>query len=422
MPERTAKEEWQDGWKLVLASFTGFYSFSIIISAMSAFMGPMGEEFGWSRTLLSAGTSISAIVTMVLSPVFGMLLDRFGTRRIAVPGVAMSAIVVVLMATNTGSGSYWLALWLVYALAGLFVNTPVWAQAVSSLFDKSRGLALGVALAGATAAHSTIPPLSVFLIDELGWRMAFVVLGGGLGSVAWLVCLLLFYDARDRDRLRPARTPDEAGGAATRALTGLTLAEAWRSTALWRIGISIMVIMALTIGFLVHQIEILVGTGVTRGNAAMLAGLAGAMGVVGKLVTGWLIDRYPGNLVGGLTMSTAGIAFALLIGGIASPVLIVLAMLVNGYTAGAKLHITSYLTVQHAGMRNFGKVYGVISSMVAVGSGSGTILAGWIYDTTGSYEPFLMGGSVALVASAALMLSLPRYPDWSAATARPALA
>ena len=69
-------------------------------------------------------------------------------------------------------------------------------------------------------------------------------------------------------------------------------------------------------------------------------------------------------------------------------------------------------------MRNYGKIYGFISSLVAIGSGIGPTLAGWIYDTTKSYEPFLMGGSVALVFSAVLMLSLPRYPDWD--SSRPA--
>jgi MFS family permease len=411
MPEMTAAQEWKNGWKLILASFAGFYSFSIMISAMSAFMGPMGEEFGWGRTLLSAGTGMSSIVTMICAPFFGVLLDRYGTRRIALPGVFMSGLVVMVMATNTGSGTYWIALWLFFALAGLFVNTPVWAQAVSGLFAKSRGLALAVALAGATAAHSTIPPLSVFLIDAFGWRMAFVILGGGLGAVAWLVCYFFFYDAQDRVRTSPVRKSSEVPKAAP-LLTGLSLSEAWRNTALWRIGISILVIMALTIGFLVHQIEILIETGVSRGNAAWLAGLAGAMGIVGKLVTGFLIDRYRGNLVGGLTMSLAGIAFFLLLSGVASPVLIVLAMMVNGYTAGAKLHIASYLTVQYCGLKNFGKIYGVMTSLVAIGAGIGPVLAGAIYDTLGNYEPFLSSGAIALGLSAALLLSLPRYPDW----------
>ncbi len=412
MPEQTALQEWKNGWTLVFASFVGFLSFSVMISATSAFMGPLAKEFGWGRTLLSAGTGMSSILSVLLAPFFGALIDRYGARRIALPGVALSAVAVMAMATNTGSQTYWIALWMFYAAAGLFVNTPVWTLAVSGMFEKSRGLALAVALAGATTAHAIIPPISVFLIDLFGWRLAFVILGGGLGAIALTICFFFFYDAGDRIRAAP-RPQTDAPRQPVREIAGLSLSEAWRSTALWRIGISILVIMTLTIGFLIHQIEILVENGVSRENAALLAGLAGGMGVVGKLVTGFLIDRYPGNWVGGLTMSAAGIAFYLLVSGAASAALIFVAMLVNGYTAGAKLHIASYLTVQYSGLRNFGKIYGVISSLVALGSGIGPILAGAIYDGLGSYEPFLMFGAAALALSAMLLLSLPRYPDWS---------
>lgn len=411
MTTQTAAEEWKKGWGLVLASFIGFLSFSVLIGSMSAFMGPLAKEFGWSRTLLSAGTGISSIVTALAGPFFGVLIDRFGSRKLALPGVVMGALVVMLMATNNGSGAYWIALWLIYAVTGLFINTPIWTAAVAGVFERSRGLALAIALAGATAAHAIMPPLSVWAIDTFGWRMAFVVLGLGWGVLAFVVCYFLFFDAHDRHRASQAAAdsrqerPD---------FPGLTLAEAWRSWALWRIGISILVIMMLTIGFLVHQIEILIGTGVSREMAALLAGMAGAMGMVGKLVTGFLIDRYPGNWVGGLTMGSAAIAFYLLVGDVATPTLIVAAMLVNGYTAGAKLHIASYLTVQYSGMRNFGKIYGVISSLVAVGSGLGPIVAGAIYDALGDYEPFLLAGAVGLALSSFLLLTLPRYPDWNA--------
>ncbi|MCA9239906.1 MAG: MFS transporter [Planctomycetales bacterium] len=409
----TAAQEWRGGWKTVLAAFIGFLSFSTMIASMSAFMGPLAEEFGWSRTLLSTGTGLSSIITALLAPFLGVLMDRYGSRRLALPGLFLSAVAVVAMATNTGSAAYWIFLWLFYAVGGLFVNTPVWTAAVAGIFNRSQGLALAVTLAGATAAHAIMPPLSVLLIGWFGWRMAFVWLGLGWGILSLVVCYLYFFDAHDRHRASAAR--GEQDGATDRPdFPGLGLAEAWRSPALWQIGISILIIMALTIGFLVHQIEILVETGVSREMAAGLAGMAGAMGIVGKLVTGALLDRYRGNLVGGLTMGSAAVAFALLMNDSPTSALIVAAMLVNGYTAGAKLHIASYLTVRYAGMRNFGKIYGMISSLVAIGSGVGPILAGGIYDMSGGYGPFLMGGAVALAFSSLLLLLLPRYPDWTA--------
>lgn len=407
---QTAVEEWKSGWRLVLSCFSGFLFFSLLTPSLSVFMRPLGEEFGWSRTLISAGATVSSVVTAVLSPFFGILLDRYGSRRLALPGIAITAFAIGSIGLANGSPVQWLALWGFYALISITVKTTVWTAAVAGVFDKAQGMALGITLAGATAAHTIVAPLATWLIDAYGWRMAYVLLGLGSGSVTLVLCWLFLFDAHDRAR---ASLPQDK--TARPVFPGLTLAEAWRDTALWRIGISIFVIMLLTIGLLIHQIEILTDAGVARQTAAWLASLAGLMGIAGKLVTGALLDRFRGNWIGGITLGAAAIAFALLIDGVRTPALIVFAMLVNGYTAGAKLQIASYLAVRHAGMRNFGKIYGLITSLVALGSGLGPLVAGRIYDVTGSYSYFLAAGAIGCLIAGLLVITLPPYPVWEKA-------
>ncbi|MDG2002325.1 MAG: MFS transporter [Novosphingobium sp.] len=404
------RNEWQQGWTLVLASFFGFLYFSAMFSSMSVLMGPIAAEFDWSRTLVAAGASISAVVTALLSPFFGILIDRYGTRRLALPGLVITAFAISALGQANGSAIQWLALWAIYAVITLSVKTTIWTAAVAGVFDKARGLALAITLAGATAAHAIMPVLANYLVMTFGWRMTFVWIGMGIGGIVLLLSWLFLYDAHDRQRGSQAQEGKPV--AAKPDFPGLSLAQAWRDFALWRIGISIFVIMALTIGLLMHQIEILVEVGVTRTNAAWLASLAGATGIAGKIITGLLLDRFRGNWVGGLTMTSAALAFAVLLTGAKTVPLLVFAMLVNGYTAGAKLHIVSYLTVKYCGMKNFGKIYGVITSMVAAGSGFGPILAGYIYDTTGNYDAFLMLGTLGLVLSGLMFFTLPRYPVW----------
>lgn len=406
----TARQEWSAGWTLVLTAFIGFLFYSAMFASMSVFLGPMAEEFGWSRTLVSAGISISSIVTAVLSPFFGILIDRYGTRKLALPGIVISAVAISAFGLTSGSPAQWLALWVIYAIVTLAVKTTIWTAAIAGVFDKARGLALAITLAGATAAHAIMPLLASFLLIEFGWRLSFVWIGMGMGAVALVLAYLFLYDAHDR--MRSASAQQGAAPAERPDFTGLSLSEAWRDLALWRIGISIFVIMALTIGLFVHQIEILVEVGLTRMNAAWLASLAGAMGIVGKIVTGVLLDRFHGSWVGGITMTSAALAFAILLTGAQTLPLLILAMLVNGYTAGAKLHVASYLTVQYSGMRNFGKIYGVITSMVALGSGLGPIVAGAAYDLTGTYNSFLLIGAIGLVLSGLMFFTLPRYPNW----------
>ncbi len=408
----TAAQEWRSGWTLVLACFAGFFYFSIPMTSMSVFMGPLAKEFGWSRTLISAGVAISAVTTALLSPFFGVFLDRYGSRRLALPGLAITSFAMCGFVLANGSAVQWIALWTFYAVISISVKTTVWTAAVAGVFDKAQGMALGVTLAGATAAHAVLPPLANWLIASFGWRVAYIWLGMGGGVIALLLSYLFLYDAHDRNRAEQRKT-----GSDTRSrpdFPGLALSQAWRDLALWRVGISLLIVMTLTIGLLVHQIEILTATGVSRSNAAWLASMAGAMGIVGKLVTGALLDRYRGNWIGGLTMGSVALAFALLMDGVHTPALIIIAMLVNGYTAGAKLQIASYLTVRYAGMKNFGKIYGVVTSLVALGSGLGPLVAGRIYDVAGSYALFLAAGAVGSLIAGALLVTLPRYPDWSA--------
>lgn len=386
--------------------------------SLSIFMQPLSEEFGWSRTLIAGGFSIAAAVTALLSPFFGLVIDRYGSRRIGIPGVFITACAMGLFSTLTGSASQWIALWVLYAIISITIKTTVWTAAVAGVFTTSQGLALGVTLCGSAAAQALLPPLADWLISAFGWRNAYLWLAFGWGGVTLLLCTFFLFDAHDLRSAKlkvgggdPMDTPQKP------VFTGLSIPEAWRDPALWRIAASTLIIMCLTVGLTIHQIPILIDAGVTRTQAALLASLAGIAGVAGKLITGVLLDRFRPNWVGGLTLAATALAFGLLIEGIASPALIIFAMLVNGYTQGTKLQINGFLTARYAGMRNFGAVYGFMNSLVAFGSGAGPVLAGIAYDSAGSYGPFLIIGAIGSLVCGLLLLSLPRYPEWEDAAA-----
>jgi predicted MFS family arabinose efflux permease len=415
-PAQSARQEWRAGWTLVLAASLGFSFFSIMLVSVGLFMEPLAEEFEWSRTLLSSGPAIATIVTAVLGPFLGMLVDRFGARRIALPGLVLTIMSVVSFSLLNGSAVQWVVLWVLFGLVAVSIKSTVWTTAVVGVFEKSRGLALGLTLSGTAVAQSAVPPLGNFLIDEFGWRGGFVWLGLGWGGITLLACLLFLFDRRDRaDRQRKA---DEQAGRQVAAeepvpeLPGLTGREAWRDSAIWRLAISNFIVMALTMGLSIHMFPILTEAGVDRTRAAWLVSLAGIAGIVGKLVTGVLLDRFRPNWVGGITLGAAALAFALLLDGIRSPSLILVALLVNGYAAGTKTHITGFLTAGYAGMKNFGAIYGVMSSLMALAAGVGPMLAGMVYDAQGDYRLFLIAGAAGCALGGLLIVSMPRYPDW----------
>lgn len=405
----TAAQEWRRRWPLVLAAAVGFSFHSIMTSYAGLFIGPIGDEFGWTRTQVTAGMSLSSITVTVLSPFFGVLIDRFGTRRLALPGLVAKSIVFAGFGMVSDSVTQWLAIWFVYALTSLAVKSTVWTTAVAGVFSAGRGLALGVVLTGTAFAQMVVPPLGNLLIAQFGWRDAFAWLGFGWGGIAFVLCVLFLFDAHD-----DARKAKAAGEITDITLPGLTLREAWRNIALWRIAISTFIMMVFTIALMVHQIPILVEEGVSRTNAAWLASLAGAAGIAGKLITGRLLDTFNPNRVGGITLAVSSLGFALLLETFGTIWVIVVAMVINGYASGSKLQICAYLTSRHAGMRYFGTIFSIMASLIALGSGMGPVIGGIAYDWYGNYTPLLVGGIIGSLVSAALIYWLGAYPDWDA--------
>lgn len=401
----SAPAEWCRNWTLVLAASVGFSFFSVMLAASGLFMAPVEKEFGWSRTLYSAGPSVATFATALLAIPFGLLIDRFGSRRMVLVGTVLTALAISAFALANGSQTQWLVLWLVFGVVAVSIKSTAWTAAVVGVFERSRGLALGLTLAGTAVAAVIVPPLGNALINQFGWRMAFVWLALGWGGLTLLLSWLFFYDARDKVR-ENAPVADRAD------LPGLTPREALRSSALWRLALSNFVVMVLTMGLQIHLIQILVEAGVARSYAAWLSSLAGIAGIVGKLITGALLDRLAPNWVGGLTLAAASAAFVLLLNGIASPAAIVVAMLVNGYASGSKTQITGHLTAAYGGMKSFGAIYGAMSSLLAGASGLGPLLAGMAHDRAGSYGPFLIAGAIGCAFGGLLMLTMPRYPEW----------
>jgi predicted MFS family arabinose efflux permease len=408
-----ARSEWRRHWPLVLAAATAFSFTAVMTAGMGLFIEPWTKEFGWSRTLVSSGMSITSISTFFLSPLGGVLIDRIGTRRLALPGLVLLAATIASLGLLDGSVGMWFALWTVYAAAALATKSTVWTAGVASAFDAGRGLALGFTLSGSALAQAITPPLTNWLIDAYGWRMALVWLGLGWGGIAIVMCFFLLFDGYDASRKARA---EKGGAAPAKGLLsdapGLTIPEAWRSPALWRIAISTFVIMLVTIALVVHQIPILVEIGIDRTTAAYYAGMAGLAGIAGKLVTGWLLDRYAARWVGGLTLAATALTFVLLLLPDRSAPIIFTAMFINGYAAGTKLQIAGYLTSAYGGMKNFGAIFGTLASLIAAGSGLGPLLAGVVYDRYGNYDPYLWVGIAGTLISAALIFGLPDYPEW----------
>lgn len=404
---QSARGEWSRHWPLVVASMFGMSVYTVVSYSLGTFIQPLEREFGWSRAQISSGLTIFTLTAVVGAPLMGALIDRLGTRRIAVWGLALYALALSSFSLANGSYAQWLILWTIFALLALSIKSVVWSAAVSSVFINGRGMAIAVVLSG-TAISQTLAPYSAsVLIDNFGWRTAYVLIGLGWGGFTLALVLAFFFDARERGK---AITPDMPAGPLP---GGLTLREAMRDQRILRIAIAEVFFSAIASGVMIHMVPILSDAGVDRSKAVEIAAIAGMAGITGKLLAGWLLDKVQGSAVPFLSFAVQALGYFLLLNLFGSLPLLMLGVAVVGFTVGASLQVTTYLISRYAGLRNFGKIFGGITSMMMTGASIGPLLAGYVFDTQGGYAPLLTGAiPVALVCSL-LFLRLGPYPDYA---------
>jgi predicted MFS family arabinose efflux permease len=408
-PEQSAREEWSAHWPKVLAAMLGMSFYSMFTYSFGVFIEPLQHAFGWSRATISIGYTIYAVSPVILGPFIGALIDIIGTRRIAISGVIVSALAYGAFSLNNGRIGVWLALWGFLSLTATLVKSTVWGAAISSIFSKSRGLALAAVLSGSALAQSVAPVIGNWLVARDGWRFAYQAIAVGWGGLTLVLVVLCFFDARDIDK-RVASRPAGSPAYDTASLPGLTTRQAIRNPAILRIGGANLIMGMVGAGITVHLFEVLVGTGLSRASVGEILIGQGIAGITGKLLTGWLLDRFQGGWIAFSSFALQAVADALLLFAWHSPMTAVLAVLALGYSAGAGLQVTTYLCSRYAGLRNFGKIYATIGSMIMLGSGMGPIIAGRVFDVYGSYHPLLIAAIPVVLIGSAMMTGLGPYP------------
>lgn len=403
----SAAREWRSHWPMVMAGMVGMSFYSLFSYSQQMFIEPLEREFGWPRAQISLGYSILAFTAFFLGPVIGTAIDRYGARRVAIPGTLLAALAFAALGLTGSSLWQWYALWLLLALVALGVKSTVWSVAVSGAFTSGRGMALAIMLCGSAIAQFIGPLLANWLIEDYGWRAAYQYLGLGWGGLAFVCVLFFFFDTGRGSR-------KVAGALASAAhLSGLTFKQAMSNSIILRIYAANLFSSLVGSGVTFHLKPILTETGLQSTSAAQLASLAGIGGIVGKLITGWLLDRFQGNTIPVLSFASTAVAYFLLLNTFDAASAVALGVFILGYTSGAGLGITTYLISRYGGLRAFGTIYGTLGSMLMLGSGIGPPIAGLVHDMTGSYTALLIIAIPVVLVFSLLFVGLGPYPDFS---------
>lgn len=395
--------EFRQGWRLVLAALLGvamglpavpFYTIGI-------FAPIFAEQFGWSFASIFGGLALLAGAVLTVGPFVGLLVDRYGARRVASISLPCLGLSYMTLAASNGSLALYYLSWAGIALCGLGATPVVFTRAIAGAFTTRRGLALGIALSGSGLFIFAVKPLTQMLIDAAGWRIAILAVGAmpiliAAPAVAWGFAKL----GRQRAAgATPGTTPD-----------GMTAREAFRSRAFWLLAI-VFIPMALAIAAPLPNIEnILRSLRLPAGEVVQLAAIVGIATSAGRLMGGVLIDRFWAPAVGTVILTMGAVAcFILSLQEVSFPVALV-AILLLGLVSGIEFDLMAYLVARYLGMRSYATTYATLYGIFVVGAFVGPGLFGYMFDRTGSYSG-IFGACVALlVAGAVTILFLGPYP------------
>ena len=386
-----------EGWRVAAASGVGvFVSFaSVFIYTFGVFLKPLTEEFAWSRESVSAAFGIAAMTVAVCSPPLGYLLDRVHPRRIILPAITIFGLAFASLSLLTPHLWHLYLVCFVLGVVGNGTAQMAYARAVSSWFDRRRGMALSMVMAGGAVGAMVLPPMTEALIGSIGWRSAVVAIGVAVLAIG-LPTVALFV----RERPVPASDVTNTAGA--------TLREGLTSRVFWIVVVVLFFSSVAQNGALTHMSALLTDRGVTARGGAIALSVMGAASLVGRITTGWLLDRFFAGRVSFALLTLAALGTFLLASASSLTVGAIAAALI-GFGMGGEADVTPYLLARYFGLRSFSRLYGLTWTFYAVAGAVGPVLMGRAFDATGSYEVLLTRLALGTMAVAALMLFMPRY-------------
>jgi MFS family permease len=398
-------EEFRKGGRVLLGSMIGagcglssvsFYTHGVFTPVIAA-------DTGWGRGQVQSGVTIMILMAVITAPLAGMLVDRLGARCVALWSIPLYAITLAALAFSGSSLPMFYLAWVVMSVLAAGTLPVTWTRLVNAWFDRYRGIALGITLVG-TGIAATIGPVYVtWLIEEYGWRSAYVLLGVTVLCIGFPAVWRWFRAPTDESE------PTRMGGL-LKEVPGLQPREAYGSYRFWVIGIGLVLAAAGISGLITNFVPMLTDRGLTAGVAAGYAGVIGISVIVGRLVVGLLVDRFWAPGVAAIFLCAPAIAALVLAGDSLPPSLIVVSAAIIGLAAGAELDLLAYLASRYFGLRHYGALYGSLYVFFALGAGLAPATFGFVFDLNASYSPILKIVAIMSVSGGLMMLTLGAYP------------
>jgi MFS family permease len=390
------------GWIVVATCFVAMAFTFGARSSISMVLPLWRDELGWSSTQSSTGASLVLIMMALGSPVAGYLMDRFGARRVIGCGLTALAIGVGGTAYATEPLHYYLLFGIIGGAGYASVSIPLVTAAVSSYFVRSRGLAIGIGIAGASGGQLPVLSMLGVMIAALGWRQSYQILGVVLAVLAVFILL----------RLKPPLHDDAAVTSRTEAPENDTLADRLRFLFANRTFLLLFGAFTLcgftTAGVIdVYFIPYAISCGFTLIEGSAAYGVHGLGNLAGVILFAWMADHVNRPRLLASLFFLRAFAFVLLLF-IATDISVMFVFAaIFGILNFATFPVIANIVATHIGVRIIGLTLGLMFGGHSLGAAIGVVLGGWMFDVTAKYE-WVWWLSVALAALAGVFAILVR--------------
>jgi MFS family permease len=398
------------GWIVVAASAIGLFlgAFPIVAFSFGVFFPSFAREFGGSRAAISLAFTVHNVLSGVLAVFIGRIADRVGARRIILPGLALLGVMLV-SAVAIGR-SLW-ELYLFYAALAVVApatTTVPYALVVSRWFDRRRGMAIGLMMIGLGAGAIVMPIVAQRLIAALGWRNAFAAVGCAILLIPIPIVGRLLRDAPEDMQLAPDGDAAPAFPVMGAPPAGLTWNESRRSGTFWSMIVAFVLLAASVHACVIHLPELFADRGATPAAAAVVSSVVGAALLIGRIGSGYFLDRVFGPYVAFAICGLSALGVAVLWLGAPGRPALAAAFLV-GLGMGSEVDIIAFLMGRYFGLRALGRTIGFAFGAFVVAGGVGPLVMGYAFDRTGSYRVPLAGFFAATLVAAAILGRLGPY-------------
>ncbi len=382
------------GYIVVMAAFFIMIIIPGLGYSFGVFFKPMSAEFGWTRAMTSGAYSLGIFVTGLLFIVTGRLSDRFGPRIVMVACGLLTGLGCFLMSRTTALWQLYLFWGVILAIGRSGAFVPL-ASTVAKWFATRRGLMTGIVLSGTGVGNIIVPPTANWLISNYGWRTSFIAIGITASVLLVIAAQFLKRDPSETGELPYGEDKAKQENVISE-VQGFSFREAIHTRQFFTVCTIYFFFGVGLHTFMVHIVPRITDLGIPAMVAANILATSGGLGIVGRIGIGSLSDRV--GRKSSLIISFILLLVALLWLTVATELwTLYLCAAIYGLGAGGVIALSSPITAELFGLRAHGVIMGASAFAATVGGAIGSVLAGRIFDTTGSYFlAFLVSAALAI--------------------------